>query len=243
MNEIQNYYAQAFSHNSNALTAYEDTIWSLFSVDLDHCASADCNNFNDCLDVFMIMNTYLKNSELRHKKFYARLYSVFSPLVIRYFEVMEQEVASFINSEFFNEDWNAHENRCKTFDQIMEYYDKMRWCLEKLDWPEPEFAHHIELRLSKLFIDIVISYASKILSFFQARINKSYGILAIATSGISYLVSEELCVQANIALQCREKVNASKTIYQRSHKSSKIYSCSIIELKLKGYRFANSLLH
>ena len=93
-------FAQAFAWFSDLLADHSEIFWSLYSVDLDAALEMQPPDSWDAFPLFQLLNDYLcSDANLRLGLFHTKLINQFSPLVIRYIDLVR---TLSINNKYAN---------------------------------------------------------------------------------------------------------------------------------------------
>lgn len=119
-------WVQAFAWFADLLTEHAEIFWSLFAVDLAAALAVQPADTWDAFPLFQLLNDYLCEEgaslsrtrlphdpkgllvlpeSLRNGHFHSKLITEFSPMVIRYVDLMEHSVAQSIDKGFAREKW------------------------------------------------------------------------------------------------------------------------------------------
>lgn len=89
------------------------------------------------------------------KKFHSKLVNQFSPLVVRYVDLMEHSIAQSIEKGFAKEKWEPRKDGCATSEDIYWKLDALQGFVHDLNWPEEEFAKYLYMRMKSLCSDMI----------------------------------------------------------------------------------------
>jgi len=99
---------KAFAWFSDLLADHSEIFWSLYSVDLDAALEMQPADSWDAFPLFQLLNDYLcTDQNLRMGLFHTKLINQFSPLVVRYIDLMEHSISQSIEKNLQKEKWEV----------------------------------------------------------------------------------------------------------------------------------------
>jgi calcium-dependent secretion activator len=131
---------------------------------------------------------------------------MFAPIVIRYVDLMESSIGQSIHKGFEKENWKNRGQGCATSEDMLWKLDALQSFIKGLQWPDAEFANHLELRLKQTASDMIEACSTRVIKHFASWMNKG---LIIMTAGTDYIIPQECCVMINVIIDCKAQVTIS----------------------------------
>uniref|UniRef100_S4RUG8 Uncharacterized protein n=1 Tax=Petromyzon marinus TaxID=7757 RepID=S4RUG8_PETMA len=106
LQQNDDYHAEAFALASELFEEHAEMFWKLFSVDMDDVLDKQPEDNWDALLLFQLLNDYLRQTpSLNNGKFHEEVQAKFTPMVVRYVDLMEASIAQSVHSGFAQETW------------------------------------------------------------------------------------------------------------------------------------------
>ncbi|KAI3408904.1 hypothetical protein GPALN_007497 [Globodera pallida] len=130
----------AFAWFSDLLADHSEMFWSLYSVDLDAALELQPPDSWDSFENFKM------------GIFHTKLINQFSPMVVRYIDLMEHSISQSLEKNFFREKWEMRKD-------VFWKLDALQAFIQDLNWPEEEFAKYLQVRMRTLAAEIISNSA------------------------------------------------------------------------------------
>ncbi|KAI3408910.1 hypothetical protein GPALN_007503 [Globodera pallida] len=122
--------------------------------------------------------------------FRTKLINQFSPMVVRYIDLMEHSISQSIEKNFFRE-----KDGCSTSEDVFWKLDALQAFIQDLNWPEEEFAKYLQVRMRTLAAEIISNCANCTYQCFDQHMQRS-------KKSMDYVFPAELCVMVNVVFCC-----------------------------------------
>lgn len=163
----------------------------------------------DSFPLFKILNDYLREDDnLKNGRFHQHLRDTFSPMVVRYVDLMETSIAQSIYKGFEKERWEIKGNGCATSGELFWKLDALQSFIRDLHWPDQEFRQHLEQRLTLMACDMIETCIQRTDAAFQQWLKK--GVTFISTD---YIIPSEMCAMVNV--NTRREKSKFRTVHHR----------------------------
>ena len=87
--------------------------------------------------VFTCINEHLiSNPRLSGGKFHSELKDMFSPLVVRYLDLMESALNQLVTRDFEHEKWKVEGQGCHSSEELLSKLEKLNDFMYDLKWPD-----------------------------------------------------------------------------------------------------------
>uniref|UniRef100_A0A914I599 Calcium-dependent secretion activator n=1 Tax=Globodera rostochiensis TaxID=31243 RepID=A0A914I599_GLORO len=201
LKENEEHHGEAFAWFSDLLADHSEIFWSLYSVDLDAALELQPPDSWDSFPLFQLLNDYLcTDQNLRMGIFHTKLINQFSPMVVRYIDLMEHSISQSIEKNFFREKWEMRKDGCSTSEDVFWKLDALQAFIQDLNWPEEEFAKYLQVRMRTLAAEIISNCANCTYQCFDQHMQRS-------KKSMDYVFPAELCVMVNVVFCCKCRAN------------------------------------
>ncbi|KAL3082123.1 hypothetical protein niasHT_031152 [Heterodera trifolii] len=201
LKENEEHHGEAFAWFSDLLADHSEIFWSLYSVDLDAALELQPPDSWDSFPLFQLLNDYLcTDQNLRMGIFHSKLISQFSPMVVRYIDLMEHSISQSIEKNFCREKWEMRKDGCSTSEDVFWKLDALHAFIQDLNWPEEEFAKYLQVRMRTLASEIISKCANCTYQCFDQHMQRS-------KKAMDYVFPAELCVMVNVVYCCKCRAN------------------------------------
>jgi hypothetical protein len=189
----------AFAWFSDLLADHSEIFWSLYSVDLDAALEVQPPDSWDSFPLFQLLNDFLcSEPTLKNGIFHTKLVKQFSPLVIRYVDLMEHSISQSIEKGFQKEKWEVRKDGCATSEDIYWKLDALQGFVHDLNWPEEEFAKYLQVRMKSLAFDMISKCANCTYQTFDVFMQKF-------RKTTDYILPCEVCVMINVIFSSKAR--------------------------------------
>ncbi|XP_020723157.1 calcium-dependent secretion activator isoform X3 [Bombus affinis] len=195
------HYSKAFAWFSDLMVEHAEIFWSLFADDMDKVLAEQPRDTWDSFPLFKILNDYLREDDnLKNGRFHQHLRDTFSPMVVRYVDLMETSIAQSVLKGFEKERWEIKGNGCATSGELFWKLDALQSFIRDLHWPDQEFRQHLEQRLTLMACDMIETCMQRTDAAFQQWLKK--GVTFISTD---YIIPSEMCAMVNVILDAKNQ--------------------------------------
>ncbi|KAK0399959.1 hypothetical protein QR680_003296 [Steinernema hermaphroditum] len=201
LKENEEHHGEAFAWFSDLLADHSEIFWSLYSVDLDAALEVQPPDSWDSFPLFQLLNDFLcseHSASLKNGIFHTKLVKQFSPLVVRYVDLMEHSISQSIEKGFSKEKWEIRKDGCSTSEDIFWKLDALQTFIQELNWPEEEFAKYLQVRMKSLASDMISSCANCTYQCFDSFMQK-------ARKSTDYILPSEVCVMINVIFSSKTR--------------------------------------
>ncbi|XP_073799324.1 calcium-dependent secretion activator 2 isoform X3 [Danio rerio] len=102
------HHSEAFSWWPEAMAEHAEIFLSLYTVDMDAALAVQQQDSWDSFPLFQLLNNFLRTDpHLCNGTFHKHLQDLYSPLVVRYIDLMESSIAQSIHRGFEQETWQS----------------------------------------------------------------------------------------------------------------------------------------
>ncbi|XP_043508226.1 calcium-dependent secretion activator isoform X3 [Frieseomelitta varia] len=197
----EHYSKVAFAWFSDLMVEHAEIFWSLFAEDMDKVLAEQPRDTWDSFPLFKILNDYLREDDnLKNGRFHQHLRDTFSPMVVRYVDLMETSIAQSIFKGFEKERWEIKGNGCATSGELFWKLDALQSFIRDLHWPDQDFRQHLEQRLTLMACDMIETCIQRTDAAFQQWLKK--GVTFISTD---YIIPSEMCAMVNVILDAKNQ--------------------------------------
>uniref|UniRef100_A0A674AN66 Calcium-dependent secretion activator 1-like n=1 Tax=Salmo trutta TaxID=8032 RepID=A0A674AN66_SALTR len=106
LQQNQEHHAEAFAWWSDLMTEHAETFLAMYAVDMDAALEIQSPESWDSFPLFQLLNDFLRTDyHLCNGKFHKHLQDLYSPLVVRYVDLMESSIAQSITRGCEGESW------------------------------------------------------------------------------------------------------------------------------------------
>ena len=130
--------------------------------------------------------------------FHTKLVTQFSPLVVRYVDLMEHSISQSIEKGFQKEKWEVRKDGCATSEDIYWKLDALQGFVHDLNWPEEEFAKYLQVRMKALASDMISKCANCTYQTFDNFMQKF-------RKSTDYALPSEVCVMINVIFSSKSR--------------------------------------
>ncbi|KAI6227417.1 hypothetical protein M3Y99_01251300 [Aphelenchoides fujianensis] len=189
----------AFAWFNDLLADHSEIFWSLYSVDLDAALDVQPPDSWDSFPLFQLLNDFLSSEPtLKNGVFHTKLVKQFSPLVVRYVDLMEHSIAQSIDKGFSKEKWEQRKDGCATSEDIYWKLDALQGFIHDLNWPEEEFAKYLHVRMKTLASEMISKCANCTYQAFDSFMQR-------ARKSTDYVLPTEICVMINVIFSSKSR--------------------------------------
>uniref|UniRef100_A0A915E7I8 MHD1 domain-containing protein n=1 Tax=Ditylenchus dipsaci TaxID=166011 RepID=A0A915E7I8_9BILA len=199
LKENEEHHGEAFAWFSDLLSDHSEIFWSLYSVDLDAALEVQPPDSWDSFPLFQLINDFLcTEPTLKNGIFHTKLVTQFSPLVVRYVDLMEHSISQSIEKNFSKEKWEVRKDGCSTSEDIYWKLDALQGFIHDLNWPEEEFAKYLQVRMKSLAIEMISKCANCTYQCFDNYMQR-------ARKSTDYVLPSEVCVMINVIFSSKAR--------------------------------------
>ncbi|XP_076863422.1 calcium-dependent secretion activator 2 isoform X2 [Brachyhypopomus gauderio] len=102
----EEHHSEAFSWWPEAMTGHAEMFLSLYTVDMDAALAVQPHDTWDSFPLYQLFNNFLRaDSQLCNGAFHKHLQQLYTPLVVRYIDLMESSIAQSVHRGFEQETW------------------------------------------------------------------------------------------------------------------------------------------
>uniref|UniRef100_A0AC34QCC0 Calcium-dependent secretion activator n=1 Tax=Panagrolaimus sp. JU765 TaxID=591449 RepID=A0AC34QCC0_9BILA len=201
LKENEEHHGEAFAWFSDLLADHSEIFWSLYSVDLDAALEVQPADSWDSFPLFQLLNDFLcSEPTLKNGAFHSKLVIQFSPLVVRYVDLMEHSISQSIEKGFQKEKWEVRKDGCATSEDIYWKLDALQGFVHDLNWPEEEFARYLYVRMKSLASDMISKCANCTYQMFDIYMQKF-------RKSVDYILPSEVCVMINVIFSSKSRAS------------------------------------
>ncbi|XP_053498041.1 calcium-dependent secretion activator 2 isoform X5 [Ictalurus furcatus] len=194
------HHSEAFSWWPEAMAEHAETFLSLYTVDMDAALAVQPQDSWDSFPLFQLLNNFLRtDSHLCNGTFHKHLQELYMPLVVRYIDLMESSIAQSVHRGFEQETWQSvNSNGSATSEDLFWKLDALQMFVMDLQWPEPEFARHLEQRLKLMASDMMEACVKRTKAAFDNKMQKS-------SKSTDFRVPLSVCTMFNILMDAKKQ--------------------------------------
>ncbi|KAF4081395.1 hypothetical protein AMELA_G00160880 [Ameiurus melas] len=193
------HHSEAFSWWPEAMAEHAETFLSLYTVDMDAALAVQPQDSWDSFPLFQLLNNFLRtDSHLCNGTFHKHLQELYMPLVVRYIDLMESSIAQSVHRGFEQETWQSVNNGSATSEDLFWKLDALQMFVMDLQWPEPEFARHLEQRLKLMASDMMEACIKRTKAAFDNKMQKS-------SKSTDFRVPLSVCTMFNILMDAKKQ--------------------------------------
>ncbi|XP_053498043.1 calcium-dependent secretion activator 2 isoform X7 [Ictalurus furcatus] len=193
------HHSEAFSWWPEAMAEHAETFLSLYTVDMDAALAVQPQDSWDSFPLFQLLNNFLRtDSHLCNGTFHKHLQELYMPLVVRYIDLMESSIAQSVHRGFEQETWQSVNNGSATSEDLFWKLDALQMFVMDLQWPEPEFARHLEQRLKLMASDMMEACVKRTKAAFDNKMQKS-------SKSTDFRVPLSVCTMFNILMDAKKQ--------------------------------------
>ncbi|TRY55440.1 hypothetical protein DNTS_003810, partial [Danionella cerebrum] len=193
------HHSEAFSWWAEEMAEHAEIFLSLYTVDMDAALAIQQQDSWDSFPLFQLLNNFLRtDSQLCNGTFHKHLQELYSPLVVRYIDLMESSIAQSIHRGFEQETWQSVNNGSATSEDLFWKLDTLQMFIMDLHWPEPEFARHLEQRLKLMASDMMEACVKRTKTAFDSKMQKS-------CKSTDFRVALSVCTMFNVLMDAKKQ--------------------------------------
>ncbi|XP_056307342.1 calcium-dependent secretion activator 2 isoform X5 [Danio aesculapii] len=193
------HHSEAFSWWPEAMAEHAEIFLSLYTVDMDAALAVQQQDSWDSFPLFQLLNNFLRTDpHLCNGTFHKHLQDLYSPLVVRYIDLMESSIAQSIHRGFEQETWQSVNNGSATSEDLFWKLDALQMFVMDLHWPEPEFAKHLEQRLKLMASDMMEACVKRTKAAFESKMQKS-------CKSTDFRVALSVCTMFNVLMDAKKQ--------------------------------------
>lgn len=193
------HHSEAFSWWPEAMAEHAEIFLSLYTVDMDAALAVQQQDSWDSFPLFQLLNNFLRTDpHLCNGTFHKHLQDLYSPLVVRYIDLMESSIAQSIHRGFEQETWQSVNNGSATSEDLFWKLDALQMFVMDLHWPEPEFAKHLEQRLKLMASDMMEACVKRTKAAFDLKMQKS-------CKSTDFRVALSVCTMFNVLMDAKKQ--------------------------------------
>ncbi|KAM9376547.1 calcium-dependent secretion activator 2 isoform 2-T2 [Pholidichthys leucotaenia] len=193
------HHSEAFLSWSNLMTEHAETFLSLYGADMDAALQVQPIDSWNSFPLFQLLNNFLRpDPHLSNGAFHKHLQDLFVPLVVRYIDLMEASIAQSVHRGLENETWHAVSNGSASSEDLFWKLDALQMFVIDLNWPDPEFAKHLDQRLKLMSMDMMEACVKRTKSAFDGRMQR-------ANKSTDFRVSSSVCTMFNVIVDAKKQ--------------------------------------
>lgn len=193
------HHSEAFSWWPELMAEHSEAFLSSYRADMDAALQIQPLDSWNCFLLFQLLNNYLRTDpHLCNGAFHKHLQDLFMPLVVRYIDLMESSIAQSIHRGFEQETWQSVNNGSATSEDLFWKLDALQIFVMDLNWPEPEFAKHLEQRLKLMASDMMEACVKRTKSAFDSKMQKS-------SRSTDFRVPLSVCTMFNVLMDAKKQ--------------------------------------
>ncbi|XP_061628395.1 calcium-dependent secretion activator 2 isoform X3 [Phyllopteryx taeniolatus] len=174
LQQNEEHHGEAFSLWPQLMCEHAESFLSLYRVDMDSSLQVQPADSWSSFPLFQLLNGFLSTEpQLRNGPFHKHLQELFVPLVVRYIDLMESSVAQSVHRGFQQETWQSVKNGSATSEDLFWKLNALQMFVSDLDWPEAEFAEHLERRLKLMASDMTEACVKRTKCAFDGKMQKA----------------------------------------------------------------------
>uniref|UniRef100_A0A674APC1 Calcium-dependent secretion activator 1-like n=1 Tax=Salmo trutta TaxID=8032 RepID=A0A674APC1_SALTR len=228
LQQNQEHHAEAFAWWSDLMTEHAETFLAMYAVDMDAALEIQSPESWDSFPLFQLLNDFLRTDyHLCNGKFHKHLQDLYSPLVVRYVDLMESSIAQSITRGCEGESWVPVNNGSGTSEDLFWKLEALQTFIRDLHWPEEEFAKHLENRMKLMSSDMIENCVKRTKMAFESKLAKS-------SRGTDFRISAAICTMFNVMVDAKDqsaKLCAMEMGQEGSHTPTRKYE--LIEESVK----------
>ncbi|XP_061419101.1 calcium-dependent secretion activator 1-like [Lethenteron reissneri] len=199
LQQNDDYHAEAFALASELFEEHAEMFWKLFSVDMDDVLDKQPEDNWDALLLFQLLNDYLRQTpSLNNGKFHEDVQAKFSPMVVRYVDLMEASIAQSVHSGFAQETWALVQGGSATSNELLWKLNALQAFIQDLKWPEVQFSYQMDQRLKLMANEMIGCCVSRTSKAFQVRVKK-------LSASTDLRVNDALCTMLNVLIDTTQQ--------------------------------------
>uniref|UniRef100_A0A8C8M7K2 Ca2+-dependent activator protein for secretion b n=1 Tax=Oncorhynchus tshawytscha TaxID=74940 RepID=A0A8C8M7K2_ONCTS len=189
----------AFAWWSDLMTEHAETFLAMYAVDMDAALEIQSPESWDSFPLFQLLNDFLRTDyHLCNGKFHKHLQDLYSPLVVRYVDLMESSIAQSITRGCEGESWVPVNNGSGTSEDLFWKLEALQTFIRDLHWPEEEFAKHLENRMKLMSSDMIENCVKRTKMAFESKLAKS-------SRGTDFRISAAICTMFNVMVDAKDQ--------------------------------------
>nr|XP_029537756.1 calcium-dependent secretion activator 1-like isoform X6 [Oncorhynchus nerka] len=190
---------EAFAWWSDLMTEHAETFLAMYAVDMDAALEIQSPESWDSFPLFQLLNDFLRTDyHLCNGKFHKHLQDLYSPLVVRYVDLMESSIAQSITRGCEGESWVPVNNGSGTSEDLFWKLEALQTFIRDLHWPEEEFAKHLENRMKLMSSDMIENCVKRTKMAFESKLAKS-------SRGTDFRISAAICTMFNVMVDAKDQ--------------------------------------
>uniref|UniRef100_A0A674APN0 Calcium-dependent secretion activator 1-like n=1 Tax=Salmo trutta TaxID=8032 RepID=A0A674APN0_SALTR len=199
LQQNQEHHAEAFAWWSDLMTEHAETFLAMYAVDMDAALEIQSPESWDSFPLFQLLNDFLRTDyHLCNGKFHKHLQDLYSPLVVRYVDLMESSIAQSITRGCEGESWVPVNNGSGTSEDLFWKLEALQTFIRDLHWPEEEFAKHLENRMKLMSSDMIENCVKRTKMAFESKLAKS-------SRGTDFRISAAICTMFNVMVDAKDQ--------------------------------------
>ncbi|XP_029953107.1 calcium-dependent secretion activator 2 isoform X3 [Salarias fasciatus] len=214
LQQNEEHHSEAFSWWPELMAEHAETFLSLYRADMDGALQVQPADSWNSFPLFQLLNNFLRTDpHLCNGAFHRHLQQLFTPLVVRYIDLMESSIAQAVHRGFEQETWQSVNSGSATSEDLFWKLDALQMFVLDLHWPEPEFAKHLEQRLKLMASDMMEACVKRTKSAFDAKMQK-------ASKSTDFRVPPSVCTMFNVLVDAK-KQSSKLCVLDSSQESDK----------------------
>ncbi|XP_038871157.1 calcium-dependent secretion activator 1-like isoform X7 [Salvelinus namaycush] len=190
---------EAFAWWSDLMTEHAETFLAMYAVDMDAALEIQSPESWDSFPLFQLLNDFLRTDyHLCNGKFHKHLQDLYSPLVVRYVDLMESSIAQSITRGCEGESWVPVNNGSGTSEDLFWKLEALQTFIRDLHWPEEEFSKHLENRMKLMSSDMIENCVKRTKMAFESKLAKS-------SRGTDFRISAAICTMFNVMVDAKDQ--------------------------------------
>ncbi|XP_038871159.1 calcium-dependent secretion activator 1-like isoform X9 [Salvelinus namaycush] len=199
LQQNQEHHAEAFAWWSDLMTEHAETFLAMYAVDMDAALEIQSPESWDSFPLFQLLNDFLRTDyHLCNGKFHKHLQDLYSPLVVRYVDLMESSIAQSITRGCEGESWVPVNNGSGTSEDLFWKLEALQTFIRDLHWPEEEFSKHLENRMKLMSSDMIENCVKRTKMAFESKLAKS-------SRGTDFRISAAICTMFNVMVDAKDQ--------------------------------------
>ncbi|XP_055724905.1 calcium-dependent secretion activator 1-like isoform X16 [Salvelinus fontinalis] len=199
LQQNQEHHAEAFAWWSDLMTEHAETFLAMYAVDMDAALEIQSPESWDSFPLFQLLNDFLRTDyHLCNGKFHKHLQDLYSPLVVRYVDLMESSIAQSITRGCEGESWVPVNNGSGTSEDMFWKLEALQTFIRDLHWPEEEFSKHLENRMKLMSSDMIENCVKRTKMAFESKLAKS-------SRGTDFRISAAICTMFNVMVDAKDQ--------------------------------------
>ncbi|XP_061698707.1 calcium-dependent secretion activator 2 isoform X1 [Syngnathoides biaculeatus] len=199
LQQNEEHHAEAFWPWPELMREHAESFLSLYRVDMDSALQVQPADSWSSFPLFQLLNGFLSaDAHLRNGPFHKHLQEVFVPLAVRYVDLMESSIAQSVHRGFQEETWRPVKNGSAASEDLFWKLNALQTFASDLDWPEAEFADHLERRLKLMAGDMTEACVKRTKCAFDGKMQK-------ADKSTDFRVAPCACTMLNVLADAKRR--------------------------------------